>query len=266
VLGIVIGAVVGLLANWFFYRKAKKSKRLSWEILSMNRIIQASDLAREKFTVLHGDTEVKDPNLFVIRIGNTGTEAVLAAHFGEKGSITVDFSPAKLLLLDVVRRSDPDISDHLLVQNAHDMVYLPEYLNPNEWLDFQFITDGELQRPQIKGRFSDSTHPFREVRDIPYRTHKLPGFVVRTAFVVSAVVIGVVLLLIYYAPSSRGLLAVLFAIFLAAISVFLLGLWQVYKQLRQFFRERPSFQWRDGSPALEQTAADDEKSTVASGK
>jgi gas vesicle protein len=68
VVGIVIGGVLGFLANWFFYRKSKKSKRLSWEGLSRNRIIQASASARKNFTVSYGGAEVKDPNALAILV------------------------------------------------------------------------------------------------------------------------------------------------------------------------------------------------------
>jgi hypothetical protein len=165
VLGIIIGGLLGFLANWFFYRKSKKSKRLSWEGLTGNRIIQANASARKNFAVSYEGSEVKDPNILVIRIGNTGDEVVRSEDFAPDDSIVVDFKPAKLLLLDVVHRSDPNIGNYRLVQNDHDMAYVPAYLNAGEWLDFQFITDGPLNRPKMKCRFAGQTHPFKSVRD-----------------------------------------------------------------------------------------------------
>jgi hypothetical protein len=40
-IALIVGAVIGAFANWISYRKAEKPKRLGWEVMSMNPIIEA---------------------------------------------------------------------------------------------------------------------------------------------------------------------------------------------------------------------------------
>jgi hypothetical protein len=55
---------------------------------------------------------VDDPNIIVLRVGNTGKREILETDFPRP--IRLDFGEASVLTIEGVDRSDPDITARLL--------------------------------------------------------------------------------------------------------------------------------------------------------
>jgi hypothetical protein len=108
VITLIVGAVIGGIINWVFFRRAEKPKRLSWEVMSRNRLISADAEERGRLEVLHDGDPVDEPNIIIVRLGNTGKREILEADFPYP--IRLDFDAARVLTIQSMGGSDPGMS------------------------------------------------------------------------------------------------------------------------------------------------------------
>jgi hypothetical protein len=159
VITLVIGAAIGAFANWVFFRKAEKPKVLAYEILSKDRIISATDDERDNLKVIYGESEVKDPNLIIIRVGNVGKQDIIADDF-KNGPIEIDLGTSSLLSSTPSNQQNPAISiKYESITGRSAIGVIPIHLKPTEWFDFKIVTDGDLVDPKITARFVGETRP-----------------------------------------------------------------------------------------------------------
>jgi hypothetical protein len=160
VLGIVIGGAISLLINWFFFRMGKKPKRLSWEVMRRERMDNVVTP-----TPGYEDEEVVDRCWFLVRVGNTGKDDIVAEDF--PAPMSIDFGTRPLQGSGNVRaRSNPDVNDPLRFDtgSSNRFDFKPTLLNPGEWLDFQFVAEGDMTPPTITARFAGQSSPISEMR------------------------------------------------------------------------------------------------------
>lgn len=188
VLGIVIGGALGALINWIFYRKAEKPKRLAWEVMSANRIIHAEPNQRKRLKVVYEDQDVESPNIIVLRIGNGGKKEIVADDFPEP--IWVDFGEAKIIGIDTSARSNEKVAGKIVLDpsNFGRFGFTPRLFNRDEWIEFQFVTDGPLVTPKLYARYAGQ---FFFMNEHPTRVPLLRG---RTSLILG-ITAGVVALL-----------------------------------------------------------------------
>lgn len=165
--------VVGLALALYFYLRPRRSKKLGWQYLSANRIIQVSETQRGQLPlkVVYDEHDVDDPNIIVLKIANAGGEEILKDDFDQP--IIVQFTESKLLAFKVSGRSDPDMIVSVVAGpvDPNRVKVDPLLLNQRDWIELQFVTDGEIERPPVKARIAGRTsEPFdmagqREKRD-----------------------------------------------------------------------------------------------------
>jgi hypothetical protein len=166
--------VVSLAAAFYFYFRPHRSKRLSWEYTSANRIIQVSKTGRHQLPVkvMYGEDVVENPNLIVLRIANGGRQEIRKDDFDRP--ITIEFRESGLLALDVIDKSTPNMNITFKVDTTapNKVTVNPLLLNEGDWLDLQFVTDGSIEEPSLQSRIAGQTgEPFnrpalREKRSI----------------------------------------------------------------------------------------------------
>jgi len=164
VITLIVGAAIGAFVNWVFFRKAEKPKRLNWEVMSRNAIISADTEERGRLKVLYDGNPVNDPNIVIVRLGNTGKREILEADFPDP--IRVDFGGASVLTIQDIDRSDPAVKARWSKDHANQSAVLlkPELLNRGEWIEMKFVTDGELKNPDIDIRFAGQSAPAADLR------------------------------------------------------------------------------------------------------
>jgi hypothetical protein len=183
VITLIIGAVIGAFVNWFFFRRAEKPKRLSWEVMSHNPIISADAQERGRLKVLYDGDPVDEPNIIVVRLGNTGKREILGTDFPEP--IRLDFRGANVLTVQGVRCSNPGIAAQCIEDPTEPpsvVLLRPELLNSGEWLDMKFVTDGELKKPKIDVRFAGQSDQAADLRRRRHRVGRITGGLLLLAF------------------------------------------------------------------------------------
>jgi hypothetical protein len=159
--GAILGVIGATLVSLAFYWLSLKPRRFGWQVMSMNRILSVPDDERKKLRVIYGDDDVTDPNIVVLRIGNVGKAEIAKSDFD--GHVTISFDKAKLLARSVTAVSSKDVRPQLGAtvdlgtegaQAAWAVSLEPMLLNPGEWFEIQFVTDGELVGPTLRGRIA----------------------------------------------------------------------------------------------------------------
>jgi hypothetical protein len=165
-------AAISLALALFFYLRPRRSKWLSWNYPTANRIIRVSPLQRDRLNqlkVVYVEREVENPNIIVLRIANAGREEIRADDFTRQ--ITILFKQSKLLARDVIDRSSEDIDVTFKVDTSapNEVAVNPLLLNAGEWIEIQCVTDGPIERPPLRARIAGQT---REPANLAVVQHK----------------------------------------------------------------------------------------------
>ncbi|MGY1806345.1 hypothetical protein ACI8AF_03165 [Blastococcus sp. SYSU D00669] len=153
-LGIVVTVAIGL---WQY-----QPKRLSYEVIEKVRLIanEATTAARgfsHPLTVYYGTRQLTDPYLLTVRIKNSGKRGIAASDY--QGSIAIAGKNQQPLdgFVSDSRPEDLDPTNGQVLYAGGSMQPLkPPMLNPGEWFDLQFISDGDPGEVVAKARFLDS--------------------------------------------------------------------------------------------------------------
>ncbi len=72
-------------------------------------------------------------------------------------------------------------------RGANDEVeFLRQFLNRNEWVNPQIVTDGEVHEPKITGRFAGQTHPLADISTVG----KPPAWLSWTVYILFMLALG----------------------------------------------------------------------------
>jgi hypothetical protein len=157
------------MINWYFVWRSEDPKRLAYEVLNKSRLVNGIYSAY----ALSAGHRLKDPNVTLIRIGNVGRQPIVAEDF--RGiPIRISFKPARILARRHTDNQNPDIS--LIWSTDIGSTYAsvtPELLNPREWFELQFRTDGSIVEPKISARLTGETHKISDVRNIERRSSRV---------------------------------------------------------------------------------------------
>ncbi|MDQ0923340.1 hypothetical protein QF038_001848 [Pseudarthrobacter sp. W1I19] len=162
--GNILG-VLGLVTGFWFYWLSRKPKRFGWQTISKTKIM-AHQSEVLPLQVMYAGREVTSPNILVVRIGNTGKAVIHAADFD--GPVKITFGISTLLSF-TFSSSDEGISV-AVEQDLNSLACKLSMLNPGEWVEFQFVTDGPLEVPEVHARVAGQNGPTPNMSDLRRRT------------------------------------------------------------------------------------------------
>jgi len=161
----VAALIIAVAVGYYFWLKAEKPKHLGWEVLTSDRIIQVDEaqLRPQQLKMTFDDIEVKQPNLTIVRVGNSGKKEIRAADFD--GDVDITFNEATLKTCTAARWSDDRMIPTLTTYDyiASRVSLSPLLLNPGDWIDIQCVTDGPLETPSITARIAGQTKSISSV-------------------------------------------------------------------------------------------------------
>lgn len=225
--GLVVGLIAVVLAIIF---RPRQSKGLGWKYQSANRIIRVTQAQRNRLPlkVVYGEQDVDDPNIIILRILNAGGQAIEVGDFDRP--ITIEFKESKLLALDVIAQSSKGMSITFKVDtSAPNRVTLnPMLLNAGEWVELQFVTDGNVEQPPIEARIVGQTMEPFDIRAAPLQ---LRDFV--NAPIISLIVITVAATVVILVSTLNGKLPFIMIGFILVFIYVLCASVNVIRQTRE---------------------------------
>lgn len=158
-LGNLIG-LAGLVTGFIFFWLSRKPKRLGWEIISSTALVSFKGRSLPLKVVFDGE-DVYSPNIVVLRLGNAGKKEIRSEDFD--GPVRVSFDKGRLLATSVSNTSVEGITYDLDTSQENEIRIEPKLLNPREWLDIQFVTDGPLEEPRVFARVAGQLNDIQDV-------------------------------------------------------------------------------------------------------
>lgn len=195
---LVVG-VLALLTGFLFYRWSRRPKRFGYQVMSSTPIL--SHFSQNlPLKVNYDGEEVVKPNLLVVKAGNVGKASIQSRDFD--GGVRIGFKQSRLLAVSVTDTSDPDLVPEF-IQSENKVIFTPSLLISGEWINFQFITDGPLELPNVEARIADQTGPVKQIREFevaPWRPLFYVGFILAVGGLLLQVVAALV-----QAPGLEGI-------------------------------------------------------------
>lgn len=146
--GNILG-ILGLITGVWFFLLSRKPKRFGYQVISKTRILAHQSRALP-LQVVYDGREVSSPNIIVLRVGNTGKAEIRAQDYD--GLVEMEFRSSHILSSTVSGQSDDAITVDLGMEGRNAVTFSPPLLNPGEWIELQFVTDGPLEIPKIHSR------------------------------------------------------------------------------------------------------------------
>ena len=208
--GSLVG-VLGLVTGFLFYWWSRRPKRFGWELVSRTRLL-GSDYDGLRLRLVHGDDDkvVEQPNVVVIRIRNNGKVVLVSADY----DVPVEVRFKDCLVIGA-KYSDPSGSLRPTQITLEDTTasFTPSLLNPREWFEIQFVTDGPLEIPEVVARVAGQTKKVQEMTSA--RVHLM----VRLIYFPAAGLFGLFAALFFMTIRSIGSIGSFFAILFFLVSL-----------------------------------------------
>jgi hypothetical protein len=164
--GAFIG-VPGLFALWF----QRRPKTLDFRVVTSVAIVsQHAAQLREKLHVSYGNRKLDEPWVTVVRIVNTGKQAVRRDDFVDP--VEIRFEEAQPLDAFISNESSPGLlradevweldEDEKSINNMTPfLAQRPRLMNGGDWYELQIISEGMPGHITARARFADQSRPMR---------------------------------------------------------------------------------------------------------
>lgn len=155
---IFIG-VAAMLVALLIYRNQKSKKELSFALVFSVPIVSVRPSVADRVKISFDGNEIKEAQLVIITIKNTGNVAVKREDYDEP--ITVDFPSCKILSSDVLSTKPDDLFcdgeslKTFLTENGSSLTLAKRLLNPNEEIRLSILLEGSKVGPYVRGRIVD---------------------------------------------------------------------------------------------------------------
>jgi hypothetical protein len=174
VVSATLGAL-GLIAAYVFYRRSQQPKTLDW-VMIFDRFMGTGPAASSGLTVAFKGTQVLLPRLAVIRIHNTGKQAIRPEDY--HGALTIEAPGARIHSVEYVGAVPSEVlADHPEAQLAGESMarLAPVLLNAGELYILQCVVDGGKPGGlTVTGRIAGQSRPTRRVEQgLPARQVRL---------------------------------------------------------------------------------------------
>lgn len=156
-----IGAVA-LVFGYLTYRRQRNSTRLEYVVLTNTRLLPGR-LARS-LQVSHEGEVLSDPSFLILRIANTGTQAIKPAAF-ETDLIVTFHGITEVASATWVGSRPRDLRPDLEIDGITVRIK-PALVNSGEMVELQALADGEPGQVEISGRIAELAIAQRD--SLPY--------------------------------------------------------------------------------------------------
>lgn len=146
--GSIVG-VIGVVTGFLFYWWSRRPKRFGWQVMSQTPILSTSS-GHLPLKVVFDGKNVSSPIISQVKLGNTGKIELKSDDFD--GPVKIGFANSDILQIRISGRSTEDINPAVSKDTPKSISFTPALLNPGEWIEYQLITDGDLETPTVRAR------------------------------------------------------------------------------------------------------------------
>jgi hypothetical protein len=162
----VVGIAAGLAISGAFYYLQRRKKTLDWMSVTNAPLLNTRAKLADGLSIYWMNRPVSRPSIMIIRIKNTGREAIRAEDFAQPISMAFD---KVQVLVAIVSETSPNLGDISPIHEVGDSGIIdritiePRLLNPGEWFDIQLLFDGKAGYPSVSTRFADQSRSMKQV-------------------------------------------------------------------------------------------------------
>lgn len=154
--GLVIG-VLAIVITIFFSIRAERTKEMTISNLTKRPLVSIEGSRRSVgLEISIGGNRLDAPWLLSGRLANTGNQPIEERDIEMPARIS--FSRGKVVGAEIVNRSQLGIFAEATIK-GNAIVIDHKLLNPGDWLDFDFMFDGEPDLPTLSFRISGVSQP-----------------------------------------------------------------------------------------------------------
>lgn len=245
---IVYAALTGLaiivailLPLWIYFRQ-KNKKEISYTLVSNAPIVRIRPSVADRIKIILDGEEIKEAQLVVIAIKNTGNVAVKREDYDEP--ITVKFPSRTILSADVLNTNpknllNPEDAKTLLAWSHSSVTLAKHLLNPKEEIQLSVLLKGSKAEPSVRARIVNGA-----LFEIKYAQADIEALFRRFVVVVASIgIMWVVFSQVFAAPNMRitsSLPTLLGSVLVLLISlgVGMLTIWVLRKRIEHQIRKR----------------------------
>lgn len=191
-----IGAVLALVAiivSVFLYRRQRRNKELSYEIISNTALLTMEEDVRQKMQILFNGKPMEQVYLVVLRIVNSGNLPILTTDYVRP--VSLSFGEEAQILTAEIAETNPRSLHASAKIDGKRVVILPTLLNQGDTIKLKMLVGKSIGQITVDGRIV-GVKDIKKTRELVY---PLVGLVLTT--------ISTILILIGFA--SIGLNSVL---------------------------------------------------------
>ncbi|BCL82174.1 hypothetical protein ccbrp13_46390 [Ktedonobacteria bacterium brp13] len=159
IVAVVVGVTAIIVAIWI-YKRQKLKKEISYEIVSNAPLVSINEKMKDRIKILLDGSEMNSPRLIVIKLINTGNDAVKKDDIEDPLSIQIQ--GATIISAEVLN-TDPqnfflkpeDKKDFVQWQGS-EITLQKKLFNPKDEISISTLIDGEDQSIYVGGRIANA--------------------------------------------------------------------------------------------------------------
>jgi len=148
----VIFAILAVLVMILIFFAQRKTKKLSYEIISNTQLLGVKDEIQGKVQLLYEGKDVKNVHLLTIRFLNNGNQPISSADYERPLSIAIN-QDAKILTHEIINEEPNNIGTTVSMED-NKLIFSPVLLNSKDSFELKALVSDLEGQPKIDGRIN----------------------------------------------------------------------------------------------------------------
>lgn len=146
--GVTLAALV---VAFLTYRSQRGIRRIEYAAITNRRLLPGR--VTQQLEVRHGGRELLEPSLAIVRMVNTGDEAIRAADY--ESDLRITFEGVREIASAIWTGSRPTEVRPAVEVDGSAVRVKPTLINPEDMLELQVLSAGKAKKITVSGRVAD---------------------------------------------------------------------------------------------------------------
>lgn len=239
-IGLVLIPVIAILVAVLIYLKQKQKKKISYKILSRTSLLSVEEAIEKEVEILYKGQKIKQVQLIILQITNSGTLPVKREDFDVPLSIKFE-KETKLLSATILEKEPKDLEISLDV-NENSVILPPFLLNPDDNFSIKILASKVDKDLKIEGRIVG----VKKIEDISLTELRRFRTIIKANFVIIPIAVIVSILIMVFLKGDEqtvamNVLILIFITFCAGYqiirSIFYSKTFKKQKKVKKFLKQ-----------------------------